>query len=256
MGRGDLKPDWDAGMQPRKRYVDCRREAGMVASASRFLWWSTVKAALKVLNRLEVVGRRHLPDAPPFVLVSNHASHLDTLVLGAALPVRMRRYLFPLAAGDVFFETPPRAAFSATVLNALPLWRNNCGAHAIQDLRNRLIEDRTIFILFPEGGRTRNGEMQPFKPGIGMLTAGTDVPVVPCFVEGTFEAFPPCTRVPRPGKLRLWIGRPRLFADVDNRRRGWDEIARILEADVRRLGGLDVPADVKQYLQWEQRRNA
>jgi 1-acyl-sn-glycerol-3-phosphate acyltransferase len=191
-----------------------------------------IKSSMHLLHRIEFRGRDQIPREPPFVLVANHASHLDALVLGSCLPLTLRDRLFPLAAGDVFFETPAIAAFSATVLNALPVWRKNCGAHAIRDLRERLINEPTVYILFPEGGRSRDGAMMPFKAGIGMMVAQTSIPVIPCHLEGTFAAFPPHSRLPRPGKIRVRIGTPRTFADVPNRREGWNEIAHRLEQDI------------------------
>ena len=56
-----------------------------------------------------------------------------------------------------------------------------------------------MLILFPEGTRSRTGEMGPFKPGIGALVAGTAAPVVPCYLSGAFAAWPPTSRLPRPG---------------------------------------------------------
>ena len=63
-------------------------------------------------------------------------------------------------------------------------------------------------ILFPEGTRSRDGSLQPFKAGLGMLTAGTAVPVIPCYLDGAYQAFPPTARWPRPRKIRLKVGHP------------------------------------------------
>jgi 1-acyl-sn-glycerol-3-phosphate acyltransferase len=231
-----LKPATDLQLTFGERWCDHHRESGLVSTVSRFCWWGAMKGVLKAWHRLEVHGREHVPSQPSFVLVSNHASHLDAMVLGSTLPLALRDQMFPLAAGDVFFEVPSRAAFSAIVLNALPVWRKNCGAHAIKDLRQRLVEAPSVYILFPEGGRTRDGRMLPFKPGVGMMVAGTQVPVVPCHLSGTFEAFPADAYLPRPCKVRVRIGAPRLFHDVPNRRAGWEEIAETLHADVVGLG--------------------
>jgi 1-acyl-sn-glycerol-3-phosphate acyltransferase len=73
----------------------------------------------------------------------------------------------------------------------LPMWRKNCGSHALADLKQRLVEEPCGLILFPEGKRSRDGSLGPFKPGLGMLIASTNVPVVPCHVSGAFQAFPP-----------------------------------------------------------------
>ena len=117
------------------------------------------------------------------------------VVLGAALPWRVRSCAFPIAAGDVFFETKVASVMSAAMINALPMWRQNCGLHAMKDLRDRLVTDPCAFILFPEGGRSRTGEMARFKPGLGMLVAGTDVAVYPAHVKGAFECWPPSRRL-------------------------------------------------------------
>ena len=237
-----LQPARDLELAGADRHRSYQRESGLVANVARFAWWSMIRASLKLLHRLEIHGRENLPGSPSFVLVANHASHLDALVLGATLPLRLRDQLFPLAAGDVFFHTPALAAFSATVLNALPVWRKKVGAHAIKQLRSRLIDEPSIYILFPEGGRTRDGSMRPFKSGIGMMTAGTRVPVVPCYLEGTFEAFPAETLIPRLHKVTVRIGTPRTFEHLENRRPGWDEVSRCLEHDVKSLAySLDAP---------------
>ena len=180
-------------------------------------------------------GREKLPAHGPFVLAANHCSHLDALVLEAALKPRHRERAFPIAAGDVFFQTTAVSVFSAIMLNALPMWRKNCGPHALAELRRKLQEEKAIFIIFPEGGRTRTGSMMPFKHGLGMLVAETNVPVVPCGLIGTFEALPPNRKVPRPVRIKLIIGEPLNFAATANNREGWSQIARSLESSIRNL---------------------
>jgi len=115
------------------------------------------------------------------------------------------------------------------------MWRKNCGPHALVDLRRKLQEEEAIFIIFPEGGRSRNGSMLPFKHGIGMIVAETSVPVVPCGLAGTFEALPPNQKLPRPVRIKLTIGEPLDFAMTPNNREGWSHIAQSVESKVRNL---------------------
>lgn len=226
----------DLHLNPLQRWRDYRRETGLVSSLARAVWWSGVKCWLNGWHRLEVSGRENLPTQPNFVLVANHCSHLDALTLGSTVSLSLRNFLFPLAAGDVFFEAPAMAAFSAGMFNALPVWRKGAGSgQAIKDLRRRLLEEPTVYVLFPEGTRARDGTMAPFKAGIGMLVASTPYPVIPCYIDGAFRALPPHARVPRPVKLSVNIGRPRYFGETKNRRVGWDAIASVLEQDVRQL---------------------
>jgi 1-acyl-sn-glycerol-3-phosphate acyltransferase len=231
-----FKPASDIELSALDRARSLRRESGLISTAGHLSWQFSTRAFFKIYHRLSIEAEHPLPSRPPFVMIANHTSHLDALLLAAALPVGLCDCVFPVAAGDVFFETPATSVFSATLLNALPMWRKNCGMHALADLKKRLIEEPCGLILFPEGRRSRDGSLNPFKPGLGMLTAGTAVPVIPCYVSGALRAFPPETRVPRPRKIRLKIGHPLLFDSVPNRRVGWEEIATRAQDAVRRLG--------------------
>ena len=237
-----LQPAHDTGLTPAERFRSVRRESGLIESLAHHLCFSLLRTYFAIAHRLTIVGRENLPAHGPFVLVANHCSHLDALALGAALPPRHRERAFPIAAGDVFFQTSVTSTFSAIMLNALPMWRKNCGPHALADLRRKLQEEKSIFIIFPEGGRSRDGSMKPFKHGLGMLVAGTNVPVVPCGLVGAFEALPPDRKVPRPGAIKLVIGDPLEFASTANDRTGWSQIAARVESCVRVLLAQSRPA--------------
>jgi 1-acyl-sn-glycerol-3-phosphate acyltransferase len=235
-----LQPARDLGLRPTQRFRSFARESGLVQTGLHQLWWNLVRGYLSFGHRLKIIGGQHIPAEPPFLLVANHASHLDALVLAAPLPWRLRDRIFPIAAGDVFFETPAIAAFAAGMLNALPMWRKKCGPHALQQLRQRLLDEPCAYILFPEGARSRDGGLLPFKPGLGMLVAGTPAPVVPCHLDGTFKALRPETRWPRIGeRITLRVGEPLLFHAVANNREGWEEIARLTRRAVEDLAGKD-----------------
>ena len=238
MKKWELKPARDLGLTLGERARSLDRESGLMELAANRAWFLLIRSYLAVWHRLKVVGRENLPEEPPFILVANHSSHLDSLSLAAALPQRLRDRTFPIAAGDHFFETPVVAAFAAFVLNALPLWRNNSGPHEMAALRNRLIGDPCSFILFPEGTRSRDGKMTRFRRGVGMLVSGTPVPVVPCYLKGAFESFPPQNRWPRSGKLILRIGEPMTFPTIADDTEGWTEVAGKLEGRVRALQDL------------------
>lgn len=232
MDEWQYKPAGDHGLKPQESLRSLKRETGLVASVTQAAWRLAVRGYLRGYHRLRVDGREHLPAQAPFVMVANHASHLDALTLASALPWKLRQCAFPIAAGDVFFETPAMMLFSAMMLNALPMWRKSCGPHAMKQLRERLIGDPAIYVLFPEGTRSRDGSMGRFKPGLGMLVAESSVPVVPCYLQGAFEACPPKGKIPLPLPIHLRIGPPVQFADLKNERAGWQEIATRLEAAV------------------------
>jgi 1-acyl-sn-glycerol-3-phosphate acyltransferase len=233
----NLQPAHDTGLSPSERFRSVRRESGLLESLAHHAWFSLLRGYFAIAHRLTIVGREKLPTHGPFVLAANHCSHFDALALGAALTRRHRERAFPIAAGDVFFQTKLTSTFSAIMLNALPMWRKNCGPHALADLRQKLQEEKAIFIIFPEGGRSRNGSMMPFKHGLGMLVAETNVPVVPCGLVGTFEALPPERNIPRPVAITLAIGDPLQFPSTANDRTGWSQIAASVECQVRDLVG-------------------
>ena len=233
----NLQPAHDTGLTPSERFRSVRREKGLLESFAHHACFSLIRGYFAVAHRLTIIDGEKLPAHGPFVLAANHCSHLDALALGAALTPRHRERAFPIAAGDVFFQTKVTSTFSAIMLNALPMWRKNCGPHALADLRRKLQEEGAIFIIFPEGGRSRNGSMMSFKHGLGMLVAETNVPVVPCGLVGTFEALPPERNIPRPVAITLAIGDPLQFPSAINDRTGWSQIAKSVESRVRDLVG-------------------
>jgi 1-acyl-sn-glycerol-3-phosphate acyltransferase len=234
-GGWDYDPARDVGLRPFERWRSLAREAGLVEAAVHLGWTAACAGYLKVGHRFRVEGREHLPATPPYVVVANHSSHLDALALSVALRRGHAGCAFPIAAGDTFFETRAAAAFAATFLNALPMWRRSCGAHAMGALRTRLAEGRSIYLLFPEGTRTRTGEMAKFRSGIGMLVAGTSVPVVPAWIDGAFAAMPVGARWPRPRRVGVEFGAAVRFENVANERAGWVRVAAEVEAAVRGL---------------------
>ncbi len=231
------EPAGDLGLRGAERRGSLRREVGLLSATSCLAWRALTRLYLAGAHRLEVRGRENLPARPPFVLVANHSSHLDAISLGAILPLEFLGSVFPIAAGDTFFTKRSSSIFATACMNALPLWRKNCGAHSLDDLRARLLRGRSIYILFPEGTRTRDGAMTTFNPGLGRLVAQTEVPVVPCYLRGTFAALPAFARLPRPKPIGVTIGAPLSFAAAPNNRAGWEQIAAAAESAVRTLAG-------------------
>lgn len=219
----------DFGLPMHRRLLSVRRESGLFSSLTSQAWWLGTSAYLRTYHRLTIRGRENLPSKAPFIMIANHTSHLDILQLAATLPMVLRDCAYPIAAGDTFFETRARRLFSWMMLSALPMWRKKSVRHAIEDLRIRLLEEPVVYLLFPEGTRTRTGKIGQFKPGLGMLVAGTDIPVVPCRLSGGFESMPPGAKIPRPRKMKVTIGPPRSYESINNDRAGWNAIASELE---------------------------
>ena len=230
-----FEPAHDFGLSAEQRRQSLRREVGLESAISCLLWRLITRFYLALAHRLEICGRENLPKRSPFVLVANHASHLDAIILGGILPLRFVGAVFPIAAGDTFFTKRSSSIFATACMNALPIWRKNCGAHSLHDLRERLLKGACVYILFPEGTRTRTGEITNFKPGLGRLVAQTNIPVVPCYLRGTFDALPPSGGIPRWKKITIRIADPLSFPSAANNHAGWEAIAASTEAAVRAL---------------------
>lgn len=225
MNGWEFQPARDKDLHGIERHRSLQREHGLAASVCRLFWWGALRVVFLVWNRLRVTGRENLPASPPFVLIANHTSHLDAPLLASLLPAKWRDQVSPVAASDTFFEKRPTAAFAAWFLNALAIRRRGTGAHDLEQMRERLQEDNAVFIIFPEGTRSRTGEMATFKSGIGRLVAESKVPVVPCHLEGCFRAWPPGGHFVKPTRLGIKIGKPLTFEDCTDDRAGWNEVA-------------------------------
>jgi 1-acyl-sn-glycerol-3-phosphate acyltransferase len=191
------------------------RAAQWLVRAARAVVAVAIRAAMRIGCRPEVSGRERLPQSGSFVLVANHASHLDTALLLSLLPLGSLDHAYPLAARDYFFESRTRTIATTVAFNVLPFDRDVPACHAFRVCRNLLAEDGTVLVVFPEGTRSADGRIGAFKPGAGFLLAGLDVPVVPCYVEGTHRAWPKGARLPRPHRVGVRIGRPRTYAHLE-----------------------------------------
>jgi 1-acyl-sn-glycerol-3-phosphate acyltransferase len=227
-----FQPARDFELKGIDRHRSLVRENGLAASMARLAWWCGMRAALPVWHQLRVTGREHLPATPPFVLIANHTSHLDAPILASLLRLGWRDRVFPVAASDAFFEKRTSAAFADWFLNALAIRRRCARTHDLDEMRNKLTTGEAIFIIFPEGTRSRTGELQAFHSGIGRLVAQTSVPVLPCHLDGCFRALPPGRRFSKPGRISVKIGQPIRFDDFPNNRTGWDAVSATLREAV------------------------
>jgi 1-acyl-sn-glycerol-3-phosphate acyltransferase len=142
------------------------------------------------------------------VFIANHSSHLDTPVILGSLPRRFTDRLAVGAAADYFFDARWRAFTTALVFNTFPVERY--GSRRLRGLAGRLVDDAWSLLLFPEGTRSQDGWMNPFKLGAAALCLSKGIPCVPIALRGTYAAMPRGRNWPRPGRPKVVIryGRP------------------------------------------------
>ncbi len=230
----DTAEDLDQTLLERLRRFP--RKPDMLVYGARSLAALMLRAAMRTYHRLQVTGRENLPKEGSFVLVANHTSHLDTLAILSAMPLRKLHQVFPAAAKDFFFVSIPRLAIASIVVNALPFDRETHIRQSLSLCQNLLENPGNVLLLFPEGTRTTTGKMGEFKPGIGLLLANTPCPVVPCYVDGAYRAWPKGRWLPRPYRVRLTIGQARSYSHLKRGKRAAQEISEDLRKAIVALG--------------------
>ncbi len=150
---------------------------------------------------LEVVGREKVPTGGGVIVAANHVSYLDIPIVGCALA---RRADF-LAKAELFRN--PLVGWFFRRLGGVPIRRGGLDRAALAEVERRLAEGRLV-VMYPEGTRNPDGRLQAAKPGVGMLVARTGVPVVPAYVAGTGEAWPPGARWLRCRPITVMFGDP------------------------------------------------
>ena len=160
---------------------------------------------------LTVEHPERLPRRSPYLLAANHSSHLDApAILSAVRKVRgaeAARTLHVLGARDYFFDTALKRWFFSTFLNVVPIEREESSLAGLRMVKSILSSGESA-LIFPEGTRSRSGQIQPFKPGLGLLAWELGVPIVPVRITGTHDALPAGRSLPRRGKVTVTFGEP------------------------------------------------
>jgi 1-acyl-sn-glycerol-3-phosphate acyltransferase len=140
----------------------------------------------QVLWRLEAEGLEHLPSEGPVIFCSNHESHFDGLWIASVLPEERRRRLCILAKKEHFDHWLNRQF--ARLIGAIPIDRDAAAVEALAKGRAVLDQGRSL-IIHPEGTRTRDGDLLPFRKGAAVLSLVTGVPLMPVYLSGAFQVF-------------------------------------------------------------------
>src|SRR3984885_13666942 len=162
---------------------------------------------------LKVAGREHLP-VSPFILCSNHTSHIDSAVLMTASGLPFSTFAM-LGARDYFFEAPRVRFVVSRFMNVIPIDRHaqhNSLRNSLAMCGDFLQRTRGNLIFYPEGTRSSNGDIHAFKKGAGMFAVELGVPVVPAYIEGARGILAKGRFVPRPGTVTVRFGEPIRFA--------------------------------------------
>ena len=178
------------------------------------LWYQLIQRSLQLaavlVYRVRYSGRRHIPSEGGVLVVSNHQSHLDPPLVGIGCP-RLMNYL----ARDSLFRFAPFGRFIHSI-NAIPIDREGIGLAGIKEALKRLKRGEMV-LIFPEGTRSSDGEIAPFRPGFTTLAVRSKAAILPVAVDGAFQAFPRWRKFPGPGRIRVHYGEPMMPAELVGR---------------------------------------
>ena len=178
-----------------------RRPLPVAAAQGVVRWFFRFSMIMGV--KVRVHGLEKFPEVSssggPSLVCSNHQSNLDPLIMGVVCPFPVN-YL----AKKSLFKIPPLRWF-LTWNDSIPIDRS-AGIAGIKETLRRLKRGESI-LIFPEGARSKTGELQPVKQGFCALARRTRCPIVPVALEGTFDAWPP-GKWPRFGSVHVVVGTP------------------------------------------------
>jgi 1-acyl-sn-glycerol-3-phosphate acyltransferase len=139
----------------------------------------------------------------PVILAANHESYLDPPLIGMLFPKAIR-----FIAWDGLFKIP-FFAFVLRALGAVPVnqQNKNSGASLLRDVIE-FIKNGYSVLIFPEGERSPDGNMLPFEGGVSLISLKTETPIVPIWIDGTFEAYPIFKKFPSPRHVAVTFGQP------------------------------------------------
>jgi len=197
-------------------------------------------------TRRSVFGREVFDEVGdrPVIFVCNHSSHLDTPTLLRSIPYERRSRTAVAAAADYFYKSRLKAAGVALLFNTVPLGRTGGGlGSGATDHVHRLLQAGWNLVMFPEGTRSRDGQLGKLHSGAAVLAAQHGISIVPIYVKGLYDAMPPGSNWPKriPGRLisrrhrvEVHFGSPITSPDPSARRGVMDEVRAFWERAGRR----------------------
>lgn len=195
------------------------RHLDMMSLFIRWLWAVFLQYMFfRFYVRLKVRGdfKKVWKEEKRLIIISNHASHLDALSIAAALPFRCWIDLYIAAAKDYFFSGFWMTFFSKHCIGAIPIDRRDRRGEAVRlciTLLSRL--ERIWLVMFPEGTRSQDGLIHPFKKGVSVFAEKSKTPILFLYLEGNYDLWPKAAGFARPGVLTVHVGPVHPPAPID-----------------------------------------
>lgn len=168
-------------------------------------FYKIVSIPLKFYCPEKVLGLENLPSHPPYIIAANHGSAMDFVTVAYALGKR-KDELYPLTT-KLFYDRPQSLFWIKIAANAIRIDTEEDFLPALKIAIKILKAGKAVYIN-PEGLRTLDGSLLPFRPGVGILAAETGVPLVPVYLHNTWKVLPTDALLPRPYPVLVIFGKP------------------------------------------------
>ncbi len=173
----------------------------MIARLVYYIGWCLTNMYLRLYHGYRVYGREHIPRRRGVLIASNHGSYLDPIAIGSA----WRRRIWYLAR-TTLFEHSAFAKWLLTSVNCVPISRERLELKTMRTAQELCRSGRSV-VIFPEGTRSPDGQLQPGLAGIGLLAEKIGVDILPVYVDA-FHAFSRHSKWPRPVPITVVFGAP------------------------------------------------
>jgi long-chain acyl-CoA synthetase len=215
MGTIEKMPAWKDILATEPSFEDMKKIGFRHNYFARFIIFTglyLVKIISKIFFRLKTEGLENIPEKGPYIITPNHTSYLDAFVMVSGMPVKTFRELYILGIQKYF--TGRIGESFARLANVIPIDQEVYLNKALQ-MSSYVLKKGKSLLIFPEGGRSFDGELLEFKKGVGILCLELNVPVIPAYIEGAFEALPRTAKWPKSAKITVKFGKPLHPSDID-----------------------------------------
>ena len=188
----------------------------------------------KLFYGFRIIHRERVIQTGPVILATNHQSFLDPPLAGNAAD----RAIFFLAKKSLM--DVPILGWLLPKLNVIPVNIEGGDRSALKALI-RILSAGECALVFPEGTRTPDGNLQPAQPGLGLVIAKTRAPIVPMRIFGAFHVWPIHGKLRLRGKITIVVGEPIYFSEADFAGGGKDLYTRLTQRVMDAIAALEMP---------------
>lgn len=167
--------------------------------------WNVTRHVRQFCQPLTLKGTENLQGIDnPLLVIANHTSHFDTAIVLSLLPMRIYNRTAIAAAADRMYRERLKGMLNSLKYNSFPITRG--GGREALAYSQWLLHNKWSLVIFPEGKRSRTGELQPFHIGPSLLALNENVPVLPMYIKGAADILPPGTQTSRPAPVQVRVG--------------------------------------------------